>query len=401
MKKNEEGYVLILSMVLMIILVIMTAAMARNINNEVHIARHEENMIETQYIADAAVEYAAANIGNEDAWVSGGSYDIMNGDLTDNFAATFFESGDRLETVEKRDDGYIHEIKVTVKHKNITKTIEAVFKDSNIIDHGIFDNQLAARGKVNVHNASNEVDDSAPVRAETINDHASNVIDDANEEEGTFTEDGEENDEAKAINAIATLYDTLMADDDTYTPDKCLDGEGDKVEKIESNITSNDPITLSNEVLDLSNINYQADINIKGNGIILMNNNNQNSGTVNINFDPSDPTADPTTGFTDGYVILISRSGFPSLDMNIKGMIYSGADFNNNSNLNIQGSIISKDSINTGSKFALDFDKGFVDVLNTTLLDNGVEIPEELVENYSDDKVSYNLINWEESYSTN
>jgi len=75
---DQEGSVLVLSFIFMLVLIVLVVAMGMSIGNEFHISRYEQNMTQAQYYAESSIEFASKLMDDDTKWDSSTNELLLN-----------------------------------------------------------------------------------------------------------------------------------------------------------------------------------------------------------------------------------------------------------------------------------------------------------------------------------
>ncbi|MEJ6950063.1 hypothetical protein [Natronospora cellulosivora (SeqCode)] len=413
---REDGSVLVFTFLICTVLLVFLLSLNSSIFSEYRMVTYEKNSFQAQYYAESAIEYLYYLHFDEDTTDDPDFWD-NDDELTQDEVTNFLTAIDdhpsdldiEINDIKRVIDSNQVELIVSLTYNDINRKITATYQQglSGLAD-GIFDNSMNAGSEINVHQ-NTTVDSSKEVTYGPVE-----VLEGAEEQDGINGDDQgivipknsrrelSEHEQGQ-IDAMGELIQNIIAHGN-MTYGSLVDENGNRLNSINNDVTIQ---IKENEILDLRKMAFNGvNINIEGNGIILLEDTNfNNNTTVNINYDGEN--------FTDNHAILLSNSNFPNLQLNMQGMIYVNSndfpeyegredkgDFNNNEGINLRGSITAKNNINTGPDgFDLEYDNGFLEVFNEALAQNNIDIPEALLHEDPDlrNTGDISLVDWDES----
>lgn len=382
--KKEEGSVLVISFVTVLILLVIITGIVMIINNEVHIAKYEENKVKAFYIAEAGVEYASIVLADDDSWDEDGK---LPNNVRNNLGSL---TGGTIDEITKEKSG--DEITVTCKARygNINKSITKVFKlttsNSSAFDHSFITNEKSTvngstevifNGDVYINNNFNNNGTTTFNGNYNINKLSSNngTIKDST---GSVVEDIEESD-TKNIIPDFNLAD-LKQQASVYNKKKYFLNDYDN-----GSGKNNIQITLNNEIVYLSDsFNPGKSCYIGGNGILIVNN-LQANGNAEFYLNKNE----------NDNVILIAEGNIHFNYVEANGLIYSlghihmqGNISPHNSNI-INGTLLSEGEVHYNQNTTLTHNNSYLQ----TFTDLGLSIPQ----NDTSSEAEIKVIRWLEN----
>lgn len=377
---NEEGAVLVLSIIMISVLVILSTVLATSINNNISFTKNHENRVKSFYAAEGGIEYAYTVFSDNENWEkknpnSNGQLDEYGvvstlksstlNSLYNNYNIEleyldreFINPADTPENkkaVRFKAKGISNEVNKTIETFNyyglsvdysnaITSGENITLKNNSLIDGDVDVGGTVSLGNNSVHNGSaiNNIDwenwpeESAFDFGELKNLAGSNI----------FTPNNTNNNKPQGIDEVISPSNYDLGNNVTYI-------EGD--------------------------IKLNQDIN--GNGILIVDGNLSIGNNIGVNSDNNQQFLI----FTTGNIDIDQGNKF-----NYKGLIYSDKNIAIKNKFNLTGTIISKKSFEAKNTATLTYDTDFLE----TFLKWNLDFPEE--EGSKLEKVITKSYDWKE-----
>jgi hypothetical protein len=388
-KKDEKGFVLVLSFFILVAVLLLVASMTRILQSELKFYNYNKNQKKAFYAAEAGVAYGAEIFSDSDKII-----------LVDNGGNSFYELKSYQELNSKFDEAEVEELTWNFIDSNtkikfisraaksgITKTVNSTY----LIYNNIFDSALASGDTIYVKNSHiisdgkiksrNGIDGTIYVE----NDEEIEVITDSNFEIPKL--DFEE------LRTMADNYinvDTISGDEIEYEslPDY------DTTDGIEDINDTSEQFTYID-----GNLNIGQSVNeINGSGVIVVDGKLSMGNNIEIN---------QAAGHEDDYLIFLVRGSIDNEGViaddedtvegknaiKMQGLIYSEGNTIFGNQFEINGSVISGGDLtlknSNSSEPNIRYDPKFIE----KLFDWGISFPQEEDEIYN----IYQITNWSES----
>jgi hypothetical protein len=373
--KREDGYALVLTVVIVAVLMIFVGIMANLIDNELGFYNRNKSSSRAFYAAESGIAYGThvyKDIYKSD-WESG-EYNIVKDE--DNGIYSLSNTSvinDELENakVNNLEWEFSGNNKITFNAigDNITRSIESVYS----IIPGIFDNVITVLGNIEIKN--NQIINSGNVVSRGGYTANSGKFLDPDENEINIV-----NDDTLEIDIFDSV-DWMTLADEVYEEDEVIDYE---------NIGNQ--ITYVNGSLEMG-----SNITINGSGILVIADQLIVKNQVDIN---------QTDGNTDYFSIIVLGGNNPVENIvvedpgdfegknqfNIQGLVYSEGDVSFKNKFDITGALITKGNLDLQNSNAKDiniqYDTGFIN----SLANLNITFPDSESSQYSISK----LISWSE-----
>ncbi len=376
---DQEGSVLVLSFIFMLVLIVLVVAMGMSIGNEFHISRYEQNMTQAQYYAESSIEFASKLMDDDTKWDSSTNELLLNEQQNIENLLNGLQINSLTRETSASGDEFT--ITSTITFNGVSDSLQVTYRIvSDIQNLNIFDYPLASGHITNV-NGEIEVDGEIAAN-DTINDN-NNVKDTSGNPlpTGSIHEDlsgdsGElETDvlddyfaDAKTVRT-RTIYNFNLFQNDT------------------SNIVNGDCVlNIDDEIVVIEgNMNLAHDFYAMGSGILVI------EGVLNSNGNSFNANYNPLTGlYEDDYAITYFEKNINLQVGHYKGMLMSKQNLNLNSGgageeLEIIGSAFASNNLNLNPGTFI-HDDGYVDILGDIAINNNITVGETSVE----------VINWQE-----
>lgn len=352
--KSQDGSVLVLSLILIIALLGLVAAMVYSIRGDLSISRHEFNSTQAHYYAESAVEYASRWLEDDTQWTSNQLHTDRQDDLVDELPGLEVVSITR----NNPGGGDIYNIESRVRfNRNNERTEDRVRVtyevQYSILDDSLFEHPLAAGGHLQP-NADVRVEGDVAANGKVNNQRhiLNNPADLIRQFLAGTAEELPINELMNYLDAAASSATDIITDWATFSNDNTVNGATEldidgKIVVIKDNITMN------------------QDLHINGSGILIVEQNLNQNGNSKLfaNYDPN------TNSYTDDYAITYfgQAGGNPNPRCgNYKGMLMGKNDLNVISNaanpFEIVGSAFAGNNLNTNNGTFIE-DDGYVDVM--------------------------------------
>ncbi|AZO95686.1 pilus assembly PilX N-terminal domain-containing protein [Halocella sp. SP3-1] len=352
---KQGGSVLVLSMVLMLTLVVLAVGMAVTINNEIHISRYEENMLQADYYAESAVEYASYLLADDSKW--------NDDELIDEEKAKIENllNGLEIEELSKEIVGSDYQLIISGRYNKVNSKLVVIYKlVSDLFDFKMFKFPIAAGNIINSNGSGIKVEGQVAANKHingNIYDYDGNPKDvddihanlgDGDEELKTdvlidyFTEAKEKAD------YVIESFDTYQDENGNYI--LYIDHEGKYVLDIDSKVV----VVKGNITLN------SRDLYIKGSGVLIV------SGNLNCNNNYKIYANYENGSYTHDYAISYFEKNLNPKYGRYKGLLVGEDNLNiNSSSINdfeLIGSAFAKNNANAEGTFI--YDNAYINVLN-------------------------------------
>jgi len=369
--KREDGYALVLTIVIVAVLMIFVGIMSRLIDNELGFYTQNKSSSRAFYAAEAGIaygteiyKYETSPINNvfaedylEDAQVSNLSWSSIT---YDSMPAIKFES--------------------VGSSNGVTRTISSIYSTYN----SLFDNAITVDGDFTLDNSHIISDGNISV--------GGTLIGEINNEDGEIIEPIEPS-EDYSIPTWEYIYFENLAND--------LADDGEDVHVVNEPSVDYDYDDLTSEIGDIGDKfvcidgNFTIDkATINGSGVLVVNGKLTLGTNISINQDPgyeNDFYSIIVLG--DGTVETLSIEGKNNIE--IRGFIYSNYTTTLKNQFDLTGALVSRGNLtfknSNASEKNIDYDSGFIDVLYGW----GISFPDD-VNNLSNKSLN-NLLNWSEN----
>jgi len=389
--KNEEGAVLILSIIIISVLAILATTLAGSINNNISLTKKYENDVRSFYMAEAGIERGIDLLKNNSESVK----DLLNdndkyfsvNELNQDLSLNNFD----LFILKSETEDYDYKIKSEANINNSFKEIIISLNLSSL--SGLFDYLIASNGNLNV-NAGNltlsAIDDpkGGKVISTKIN-HPDNFLNpDGTVKSSDNIKEIDKNDDyiTKELEIIKDFFSNAQTKAEVinwsdYQNDFSNVINGETVVDLEDKIVYvNNNMTLNKDVL------------IKGNGVLIVDGNlNANQKQFNVNYS--------NNSYLDSYsLVYFSQNANPQVN-NFKGLLMTDNNINTNSgDYEIIGSLFTdhNSNLNHGGKFV--HDNGYIEVFNQIADKYDIDLNEIFANSSGGSNGStVSIMSWEES----
>ncbi|WP_408956423.1 pilus assembly PilX N-terminal domain-containing protein [Natroniella sp. ANB-PHB2] len=127
---QEEGSVLVLALLVMIILTVLVTGMSVLVNSEIRLTSSNEGSVKAFYLAEAGLEYGRSKLGDETAWKdrNGDEFVVPN---NDDWFNNIVDSENEIKVKKYKnkdgEDDWIYKLESTGTYTNSSRTVEAKF----------------------------------------------------------------------------------------------------------------------------------------------------------------------------------------------------------------------------------------------------------------------------------
>lgn len=386
-KKDEKGFVLVLSMFILVAILIMVASMTRMLQSELNFYTYNSNQKRAFYAAEAGIAYGKEtfwNDGTDGIWNSDGTIieselEKINNMLTG--TAKLFS----LEKLPYTHSENSNQPAVELIAKGLSSDVNKEVITSFYIYNSSFNNSISSGGDININNNGfiNGNIEKGDVYTK------GNVYG----PDGTIT-DNSSSDKVEIINS--EIYSEVSDDFIPYLDFDQLDDIAAEKGDIKS-VNSGEFLELSS-LGDIGNKftyiqgNLEIDPsvkNINGSGVLVV------TGQLNIK---SNVEINREEGYEDDYfTIIVKGDGHTegivldtdnSIDM--QGFVYSYGNTDFKNSFNIDGAIVTQGSLTIKNSTIVNYESGFLD----TFFDWGIKFP---VGEGEQNNSIYKIISWREN----
>jgi hypothetical protein len=371
MKNNNDGYVLVLAVIILSVLLILMFSMSNLIDSDLSIFRNKNNSSRAFFAAESAISYGEATFWINSFWDSDTLELIDKDEINDLLEKSSVSSLKR--------DFFIKDAQPAVRFeaKGISGGVEKDITASFYYINSLFSNAITAVGNVDLANkATIDGDVYTTGDFDTGNnfDHNGNLYE--NQEEWPWIDDVFDFEELKDLAAEENSY--FYADND-YTV------ENNKITLI-NEITTNpiDNIVTYIDTADASGVlgEVKLDQTVNGSGVLIINGDLNFGNNVQINSGVD--STDYFLIFVNGDLIIDNANL-----VEMQGFIYTTGGTEVKNNFLLEGAIITQDFLTTKNTSTINFDINFLE----TFLDKGITFPEG---SSGSKKILYDLFEWQE-----
>ncbi|TDS31737.1 hypothetical protein [Halanaerobium congolense] len=381
-KKDEHGFVLVLSMFILVAILLMVAGMTRMLQSELDFYTYNSNQKKAFYAAEAAVAYGTAVFDDSDKRTH------LNQDQSTD---PIYELSDTSEVNSYLDMAKVDHLEW--EFKDNYSIVEFRAKASN---NGVSEEVIAS------YSIYNSIFDSALASGNTISLGNSHIISNG-VIKTKYTINGEIYDEAGNLVEITPDENLVIPEFNFETlnnqADNIINIDGGTIEYVDlAAHNANDNITETDDVADEftyidGNLNIGNSIkNINGSGIIVV------DGKLSIG---NNLLINQEEGYEDDYLILIVKGSIDTEGVvvegdnaiTMQGLLYSYGDTVFGNKFNITGSLISggnltlNNSSNNAANIA--YDPKFIE----KLFEWNIDFPQSTDNNFS----IYQIKSWREN----
>jgi hypothetical protein len=327
---NENGYVLVLGIVILTALLILMGAMSNLISSDLSFFRSTRDRSKALYTAESGIAYGTEIFYDDNYRNKSGSIYSLKEEYKNKFNNLLSDSSlNNLEwTINSNQLSFI----ALAESRGVVREINIKY-DFNLLYNSVLDYMIATGGAMDLGN--NQIP------------NGTNIISTVDMSSGSF-EDEENNPIAITVDSDFTVpsfdYDYLYSlVDQTITGDYSTSGE-----------------EISNITHITGNLTIPRD-GVNGSGVLIVDGNLYTENNSVINQDD---------GYEDDYMIIIVRgdvnpasTGNATLDM--KGLLYAEGSVYFKNDFYLQGSIITKDTLyfkNDNNSNNLVYDPAFIEI---------------------------------------
>lgn len=391
--RDEEGFALVISMLILVAILLMVASMTRMLQSELDFYSYNSNQKKAFYAAEAAIAYGTEIFDESDKRTHLNSDQVADPkyELTDTTEINSYLDGKPVEKLEWeiRDDYSVVEFKSTASNNGVSETITAAY----YIHNSIFDSALASGDVISLGNS--HIISNGTIRTKyeingEIYDEQGNLVTVVPDENLVIPDFDFDELRNKAVNEI-----NIDGGSINYSNVPSYES-GDNLETI-------DDIAKDFTFIDGDLIIDNSIKNINGSGVIVVN------GKLSIG---SNILINQEEGYEEDYLILIVKGSILDNEgvvvdgeettegiegknaITMKGLIYSHGDTVFGNKFDITGSLISKGklTLNNSSNDSANvfYDPKYIE----KLLGWGLNLPQSLNNN---EFSVYDMISWSEN----
>jgi len=369
---NNEGYVLVLAVIILSVLLILMFSMSNMLNSDLSIFRGKNNSSRAFFAAESAISYGEATF-----WISS-FWDSDTLELSDKTDLNSLLEKSSVSSLKR--DFFIKDGQPAVKFnaKGISGGNEKTITASFYYINSLFSNAITALGDIDLANKATidgDVYTTGDFDSGNNLDHNGNLYE--NETDWPWPDGDVFNfEELKDLAAAENSY--FYAEDD-YT---VANNKITLINEITTN-TIDDRVTYI-DTADADGVlgEVKLDQTVNGSGVLIINGDLNFGNNVQINSD-SDST-DYFLIFVNGDLIIDNANL-----VEMQGFIYTTGGTEVKNNFLLEGTIITQDFLTTNNTATINFDSNFLE----TFLDRGITFP---VGSSGSKKILYDLFEWKE-----
>lgn len=344
--KNEDGYAVVIAIVILGVLMIILSAVASLVSSEIKFVSHAESSNKAFYVAEAGLEYASFAINDSNKW---------NGDNfggTDNAIAdvnSIYGSEGTLQSVAKELNGNVLELTSSAEHEGVKKTLVIEYLVDTSADFSQYSiassSSLTLGNKIKVIASENGGDIYS---TSSIFDHGAEYV-------GVTPLSNRS--ESVVPNMYDQVYDKLTEPVDEFSEDRVFVSEPNIFQNISPPPGELINYTFNDDVYYIENDKNSAfspdkDSTFSGSGILLVN----GDITFPQGFEINTATEEEILIIVDGNVTFNNAATF-------NGMVYASGEIRLNNSVEITGGIFSDFEIVNENKTG-------VEVVNSTIINH-------------------------------
>ncbi|QTL98547.1 hypothetical protein GM661_11505 [Iocasia frigidifontis] len=318
---KQGGSVLVLSMVLMLTLIVLAAGMAVTINNEIHISRYEENMLQADYYAESAVEYASYLLADDSKWDDN---ELINEEKA---KIVNLLNGLDIEKLSRNISGDEYIIDSVIKYNSVSRKLSVTYK---IIFDDVYNNAIANYS--NIHFNGNE----------------------KGEINGNIKTAGKIED-VQAGSDMVFNGEWIEGQDPEFIPDYNDFFTTDYTDLVFDQNSQN-TLNFNQEIKDIDyGVVFDKELTILGEGILVVKGHLTFKKHTKINKNSD-----------DFFIIICSDNVLFEESAKLEGnfLLYAEGHIHFKEQVDMKGTIISRDTIQVNNKFELTQDRGYLDVFS-------------------------------------
>lgn len=324
--KDEGGYVLVLSLVMLLVLVIISYAMSSLVASEIDFVSHSSRSTKTLYMAEAGIEYASALLTKSDKWEDGFLIDESK-NLISNLSSNI-----DITSVEKSDHGASISVISTAEHSNgLTKTITVTYDKSNFVSD-VYNYSLVANGDIDIKNKVTVEGINEDLDGDGVTEHYGDVyttgtVDTQNKTEFINADYHDSTTMENPENIVPKIFDSVLneVNDGTVDTGKIFYSMNDIYD------SDGDEYVFADNIVYLDHSeSFGNDEQIRGNGVLLIN------GDVEFKHGVDISTADG-----ENLLIIVNGTITFKNSSQFNGMVYATEKVNIHAKVDVNGTVIS------------------------------------------------------------
>lgn len=334
--KNQDGSVLILSLVFMLALIILLGGMSITINNELKIVNNEYNMVQAQYYAESCLEYSSYFLGDDSKWDDDNLIDEKLDYLKDTLDGILI---DYISRTVLGEDNY--NLKTKINYQGISKGLSASYFFREYIDD-VYNKAIATKGDIHFNG-----DEKGEVNGDIYTNKKVVDINNTPPDETEMDFNGDVDEEQK---------EDIIPDYSYY-----FNNNFDILSFDQNNDNYFDFYTFSNRIKQVNNNTiFGGKLTINGKGILVVNGEMTVRDQAKINVNSED------------FFIIICN-GNVIFEDTVEGnfLLYSTGQIQFHDKVDINGTLIAEDAEHINDHFYLDHDNSYLE----TFKELGAPIP--------------------------
>lgn len=317
--KNEEGYALILSMIILTVLLVIVIGLTSIITNEIHISSYEINSTRALYAAEAGLEYARTIIDEDIFWDDSGN--LIEEKI---ISLSISIDGGKINNINISKDGKKIILISTGRSGDVTKKLHVTYEKQ--ISPSFYQ-LIVSGGKM-------EFGKESIIKNGTLYSNSEIDIKDSILENVNIKEK-----EAESIIPYID-FEEIKKKADNFDETEI----GDNITYIDGNLI------------------IEKERTINGNGILLVDGDLtvKKEAAVNVNYDSND------------YFIIIAKGDINiHKEISYQGLIFAEGSIKLSKEPRIKGTVIAKETVEFGKEAEIEFDNSYVN----TFIDKGINVP--------------------------